>query len=119
MELDFDATYICELESGLIYTVRTAEEDGTIYAKLSAEGPDVGKVTIGRDEPEESLKEKDALLQAADQAEEFNRRHRPWIYELAGYGTDNLRKPLSELVEEVDGEEGDTEGGNGEKVDNE
>jgi hypothetical protein len=118
MELDFDATYICELESGLIYTVRTAEEDGTIYAKLSAEGPDVGKVTIGRDEPEESLKEKDALLQAADQAEEFNRRHRPWIYELAGYGTDNLRKPLSKLVEEVDEEEGDTEGDSREEVDN-
>jgi hypothetical protein len=107
-DFEWDATYRAELEGGLSYTVRSAEKDGTYYVRLSAGGPDVEQVTVERTESEESLKEKDALLQASDKAREFNALHDAWVYEVAGYKAKNLRKPLSDLVKEIEKEEAET-----------
>ena len=105
MELDWDASYRCELENDLVYTVRSTKKDGSTYISLSATGPDVDQVEITRTESEESLKKKEALLVASDTAAEFNGRHEGWVYEVPEWKAKNLRKPLTEIVEDVPEEE--------------
>jgi parvulin-like peptidyl-prolyl isomerase len=107
-DVEWDASYRAEIEGGLAYTVRSAEKDDTYYVHLSADGPDVEQVTVERTESEESLKKKDALLQASDRAKEFNELHDAWVYELASYKAKRLRKPLSDLVKEIEKEEAKT-----------
>ena len=105
LDLQWDATYTCRLKSGLTYIVRSAEKDGKHYVKLSAEGPAVKSVQISRTESEEELKKKEALLLAADTAKAFTPRHTPWVYEVSSWSGGRLRKPLSELLEDIPVEE--------------
>jgi hypothetical protein len=111
VEPDWDALYVCELEN-LTYLVQTAEGEDVIYVGLSAEGPEVRQVEVAPGETDEQLKEKEALLLAADEADEFNSRHARWVYKVSRWSGEDLRMPLSDLLEEPEeeaAEEGDSE----------
>ena len=105
MPLEWDTTYTCQLASNLVYTVQLAKKGDRYYAKFSASAPEVEGVQITRTEAEQELKKKDALLQAVEKAREFTPRQAPWVYELPSWTAENMRHPLSNLVEDVTAEE--------------
>lgn len=99
-EASWDTTYTCELVSGLVYSLELALVDEKHYAKLSAKGPDVDRVQISRDESQEQLKEKEAILLAVDEANAFNEKHSGWVYEIASWNAEKMRKQFSELLKD-------------------
>jgi len=105
-DLDWTGTYTCALKSGLTYIVRTAEKDGATYAVLQAQGPGVQSVQITATESDAELKKKEALLLAADKAEEFNDKHAGWLYKIMSWDAGKLRKPLGDLIEDIPVAEG-------------
>ncbi|MFP4029265.1 MAG: peptidylprolyl isomerase [Candidatus Brocadiia bacterium] len=104
-QVEWDATYRCDLKSGLSCVLRTAEKNDSYYVKLGAEGPGVEQVTITKTESEESLKKKDELLQAQDKAKEINETHRNWVYEVSSWKAKKLRNPFEDLVKDKPKEE--------------
>ena len=100
-EFDWNTVYTCYLESGLSYTVQLAENDEKHYARLSAIAPKSDRIRISKDDSDEDLKKKEAILLAMDNATKFNARHAQWIYEIAGYNAKKMRRPLAELTEDV------------------
>jgi len=100
-KLTWDATYTCRLKTGLSYVVQLAKDGDKHYAKLSAIGPKPERIEISRTESDEELKKKEALLLSVDAAAKFNPKHAPWVYELSSWEAGKMRKPLSELVEDI------------------
>ncbi|MFH1730379.1 MAG: peptidylprolyl isomerase [Planctomycetota bacterium] len=100
-KLTWDATYACRLKTGLSYVVRLAKDGDKHYAKLSATGPKQERIEIGRTESDEELKKKEAFLKALDTASAFGPKHAPWVYELSSWEAGKMRKPLSDLVEDI------------------
>ncbi|NQT19485.1 MAG: peptidylprolyl isomerase, partial [Planctomycetes bacterium] len=98
---NWDTTYACHLENGLSYTVRLAKNDGKHYISLSATGPRGDSIEISKDESDEELKKKEAILLAMEKASKSNTRHAQWIYEISGYNAENMRKPFAELIEDI------------------
>lgn len=98
----WDGDYRCRLSSGITYRVRTAKKDDTYYARFSAKAQ-ASDVEITGTESEEQLKKKqkakNRAQEAAQTARTFNQKHGNWIYEIAEWRANKLRKPLSELVE--------------------
>ena len=105
LELVWDASHTCLLKENLAYTAELAEEAGKHYARLSARGPGVKSVNITKTESEESLKEKEAVLLAAETARKFNARHKGWVYEISSWSGTQLKKPLADLIEDIPAEE--------------
>jgi hypothetical protein len=102
VEAKWDTTYTSRQKSGLSYTVQLAKtDDGKYYAKLSAKGPTVGDITITQTESEEGLKKKEALLLANDEAKAFAPRHAGWAYEISSFKANNMRKSLSDIIEDI------------------
>jgi hypothetical protein len=101
LKLDWTGTYTCQLKNGVTYTVRSAQKDGKDYVALSAQGPGVSSVQITRTESDTELKKKEALLLAADQVKKLNADDEGWVYEVSTWDGGNLRKPLSDLIEDV------------------
>ena len=102
VEAKWDTTYTSPQKSGLSYTVQLAKtDDGKYYAKLSAKGPTVGDITITQTESEEGLKKKEALLLANDEAKAFAPRHAGWAYEISSFKANNMRKSLSDIIEDI------------------
>lgn len=99
-DLAFDRQYVGRLKDSTVYTVDIAQADDKTYVKLSAEFTDKTPVTKERGvESEEALKEKEAKLLAMDAVDDFNARHKGWIYTVPSWQKDNLTKALSELYE--------------------
>ena len=105
--LDFDATYTSTLKSGLKYVIKLATMDNTHYATFSAvpPSPDVVKkaqtMIRGEKETDEQLKEREAVLLALGIAKEFSEQHASWVYKISEWKAKALRKPLSELIEDI------------------
>ena len=110
LELQWNSIHRCTLKSGLTYVVQLAEKDGSHYARLAAEPPQVGDITIAPDEEDESLKEKEAILLALEGADEFNTRHARWVYQLDSYDAEDLAMPLEDLLVPLDDEDNSDEG---------
>ena len=100
-KLNWDTTYACHLENGLSYTVRLAKNGEKHYIRLSATGPRGDSIKISKNESDEELKKKEAILLAMDDAKKFNARHAQWVYEIADYNARNMRKPFAELIEDL------------------
>jgi hypothetical protein len=102
-DLVWDATYKCRLENHLTYVAALAKQDTTHYVRLSAEFP--RGISVERpkeDEQDAELKKKAAIFEAARETlPRFNARHKGWVYELSSYEAEQLRKPMTELVEPV------------------
>lgn len=105
LALTWDATYTCQLESGLVYTVKLAKKDEKHYVQVSAKGPDVSSVSITKTESDAELKKKEAVLLAVETAQKFTPKHAPWVYQVQSWSADRLRKPLADLVEDLPKEE--------------
>lgn len=106
-DLSFDHSYICRLEDSTVYRLDVGKSDGQTFIKCRAEFTDTEEIVKERRvESEEQLKKKEAKLLARDAAEQFNRAHRGWVYEIADWKAKALAKRLSELLE--DEQTGDT-----------
>jgi parvulin-like peptidyl-prolyl isomerase len=89
---EWDATYTCELEEPVTYTVHSAEVDDKIWVKLGASSRK--QQSAGDDLAEETV-------QAISDAQDFLDRHNGWVYQLPKWSGSRLRKPLADLVEDI------------------
>jgi len=97
----FDKKYICRLKDSTVYTLDIAQKESKSYLVCSAEFTDQTPVTKPKaGESEEELKKKEALLLGRDNAREFSRKHKGWVYEIEQYNASNLVKELLELIED-------------------
>ena len=100
-----DTTFTCKTSKHATYVVKLSKKDDKHYVKLSVKGPSaelVEKSTmIGENEPQAELDKKDAVLTANRKAGEFNARHNNWVYEIASWSAGKIRKPLTDLVEDI------------------
>ncbi len=99
--LEFDASYACLLHDSTLYKIDIAETNDANYIKCRAEFTGAQKkVTITRDESEEQLKKKEAILLAQDAVQEFNEKHAGWVYKISDYKAKNLTRDFDELLED-------------------
>jgi len=100
--LQFTHQYVCNLKNEIVYTLKLANKDDKYFAKVSAEYKGAANISKERKvESEEELKKKEQQLLARDGAEEFNKKHDGWVYEIAEYNAKNLTKSKSELLEDI------------------
>ncbi|MHC4456363.1 MAG: DUF4340 domain-containing protein [Planctomycetota bacterium] len=97
----FDHSYICRLEDSTVYTLDIGKSDAKTLVKCRAEFTDIEEVVKERRvESEQELKKKEAKLLAREAAEQFNKKHSGWVYEIPDGKASMLMKELSELLEE-------------------
>jgi len=101
----WDVTYTCRAGEHLTYTAQLAKVDENRYMRVSATGPSAAAINssqrISVNESAEQLSAKDEILQAADAAAAFNRRHKGWVYRIPSWKADSLCRGLDELLEDV------------------
>ncbi|MHC4184438.1 MAG: DUF4340 domain-containing protein [Planctomycetota bacterium] len=98
----FDSTYISELKDATVYTFEIAKAESKTYIKCRAEYTgDTSNIL----ESKEAIEEKEAKLLAHDRADDFNKRHQGWVYELADWTAKKLTRKVEELYEEEKKEE--------------
>lgn len=98
--LSFDKQFVCRLKDSTVYNVNLAQKDSSTYITCQAEYTGDVPVEVGKDEPEDELKKKEAKLLARDKAKEFTAKHQGWIYEIPEWKAKYLTKPLSDLLED-------------------
>jgi len=100
-----DTTFTCKTSKHATYVVKLSKKDDKHYVKLSVKGPAAELVEksmmIGQKESQAELDKKDAVLTANRKAGEFNARHNNWVYEIASWSAGKIRKPLSDLIEDI------------------
>jgi len=99
-DLAFEQTYICRLKDSTVHTLEIATNDDKNLIKCRAEFTDTEQVIKeNKVESQEELKKKEAKLLARDAAEQFNKNHSNWIYEIDDWKAKNLTKDLNSLLE--------------------
>jgi len=82
-DFSFSGTMTLEKDDHSVYHVKLGKRGEKAFVAVTAafeyQG---GEITISKDESEESLKKKEALLIAHDSVEEFNTLNRGWVYEV-------------------------------------
>ena len=103
VKVDIEATYTCRLESSLAYVAHLGRKDDKKCLKLSATAPPKESISvkIAKDEEKSELKKKEAILAAPEKAKAFSLKHKDWVYVIPDWKAEHLRKPLSELVEDI------------------
>jgi hypothetical protein len=97
----FDNKYICKLKDSTVYTFDISQKESKSYITCRAEFTDPTPVTKPEaEDSEEDLKKKEALLLGRDNASDFSRKHKGWVYEIGEYNASNMVKKLSELIED-------------------
>ena len=100
-ELEFNWTYVCELNDYLVYTVRLAQSGQKSYIRLSARYTGPEPQVQQQVESEEQLRHREALFLAKDTAENFTGRHAGWIYVIPSYKAEELTRSLGDLIEDI------------------
>lgn len=102
VKLDFTTTYKCTLKDTTVYTISIARKKDSFFATCGAEFMDQSQVKMERGvvESEEQLKSKEAKLLAKRAAENFDKLHAGWVYEIPAFYAENLTKHLSDLLKE-------------------
>ena len=100
-ELEFNLTYVCELNDYLVYTVRLAQSGQKSYIRLSARYTGPEPQVQQQVESEEQLRQREALFLAKDTAETFTGRHAGWIYVIPSYKAEELTRSLGDLIEDI------------------
>lgn len=110
-ELTFNRKFVCRLKDSTVYIMEIAQKDDKTFITCQAMFTDNTPVTKeeGIVESEEELKKKEAKLLARDKAEEFSSRHSNWVYEISRIDAGRLTKGLSELLEDENKEETESE----------
>ncbi len=102
-DLNFTGSYVVKLDDSTVYTAKLARKDDKVYAALSADFTDKTPVTVSRQatETEEELKKKEAKLLANEAANKYTQTHADWVYILPSHSSENLTKPLADLLEDA------------------
>ncbi|MFO7900074.1 MAG: Gldg family protein [Planctomycetota bacterium] len=105
MDLEWDATYTADLFTGLRYRLELAEKDDKHYLRIKATWLDSKKDAVqdwmnAPEKKEEKTERADAVVLHQELPPKFNSRHGGWVYQVASYKADDLRKPFDELIEE-------------------
>jgi hypothetical protein len=99
-DLNFDRHYVCRLKDSTEYAIGIAAEDDKTFITCGAEFTNERPSRVGKDESEEELKIKEAMMLADDKAREFTAKHQGWVYEIAEYKAEHLKKELEDLIED-------------------
>lgn len=82
-DVDFEGTLEIYQNNKIIYQISLGTREGRCFARVKAVGDfPRGEIVISREESDESLREKEAILLAAEAVERFNDLHRGWVYEV-------------------------------------
>jgi len=101
---DPDITFICKTKAHATYIVKLSKKDDKHYVTLACGGPSkeiLKNLTVSSDDPESKLKANNAILLARDNAPKFTARHSNWVYEISSWSAGKMRKPLTDLIEDI------------------
>ncbi|HET58417.1 MAG TPA: DUF4340 domain-containing protein [Deltaproteobacteria bacterium] len=98
-DIPFETELTLRRRDKIIHRIKLGSRNGACFVKLEAiaDFPG-GKIAISPDESDESLREKEALLIAAEAVDTFNEQHQGWIYEVDGAFDDFILKTPAELL---------------------
>lgn len=99
--LEFNRSYVCELNDHLVYTVRLARSGDKNYIRLSARYTGPEPQVQQQVESEEQLRQREALFLAKDTAEAFTRKHAGWVYVIPSYKADEMTRSRNDLMEDI------------------
>ncbi|MCK9275324.1 MAG: DUF4340 domain-containing protein [Syntrophales bacterium] len=100
-DIVYDAGILLKRDDKSAYTVKLGEKNGKCYVSTAASFENEGaEITISKDEPEESLKKKEALLIARDSVQEFNDFNKGWVYEVDKRYLEYLNASSAEFIED-------------------
>jgi len=99
-DLNYDRHYVCRLKDSTEYSIGIATEGDKTFITCGAEFTDERPSRVRKDESEEELKIKEAMLLADDKAREFTAKHQGWFYEIPEYKAEHLTKELADLIED-------------------
>jgi hypothetical protein len=101
-KFDFGRSIAIKMKDPTVYTVEVADANGKTYIKVSAEYTDKSDVTKDtKVESPEVLKGKEAKLLARDKADNFNKKHIAWVYEVGESKGKGLAKNPAEFLEDI------------------
>ncbi len=100
-DLDFKNTHIVTRRDGAKFTFDVAKKDDKYWVRGRADYVGPAKITVGPDDKDEVLKQKEANLKAQDAVEAFNKRHQSWVYQVGSWKAENLAKPFNDLIEDI------------------
>lgn len=86
------------LTDGSGYRLALAERDGEHFLQIAGYHT-VNQVSVDRDESDEELEDKAAILGRADEISEFNRFHGSWIYRINQTTADKLALHKADLMQ--------------------
>lgn len=89
------------LTDGSGYRLAVAERDDGHYLQIVGYHT-VDRVEIARDESDDELKDKAAVLARADEISKFNRFHGSWVYKLSATTAETLALRRNDLIESDD-----------------
>lgn len=101
--ITFNRTYLCKLKDSTVYILKIAKSDDKTYLTCTADFQDNEEVTIdiNKQESDQELKRKEAILLAREAVDKLNRKCRGWVYSIPSYKAENLTKPLDELLDDI------------------
>ena len=95
----YDAFLTVTRDDEIYFQVALGAREGRCYVKAEADADfGDGKIAIYQDESDESLREKEALLRAAEAVDSFNELHKGWVYEVDESYLSFIEKDLLELL---------------------
>lgn len=109
-DMDFDNPqyrYQCRLKDSTVYTLKIISKEDKYYVNGISEYTDKTGVKVDRtkQDSEEELKAKEAILLAQEKALKFSKRHSPWVYEIPEYKAKYLIKSIDDLLAEPEKDE--------------
>ncbi len=96
-DLDFDRQLRFELEDQSGYLFESARRGDEHFLRLRATYG-VDRIEITREESDEELEEKSAILKRSDEVARFNEYHGSWIYRLESFDGEKLDIGAEELI---------------------
>lgn len=107
VELQFDTTYVCELNDTTVYTYKIAKKDDKTFVMADAVYTGDPSVTVKDDgsESKEELEAKEAKLLIMEAARNFHDRHTGWVYEISSWKSGEMTKKLADILEDIPEEE--------------
>jgi hypothetical protein len=105
----FNHTFICRLNNSTQYILKLAKAGDKNYAVCSAVFTGAEEQTPDKNVSDEQMKKQQAQLEARDAVAKFNAKCTGWVYELPKWKTDNLTKPLEDILEDIKPEKEKTE----------
>ncbi|MFC1588217.1 DUF4340 domain-containing protein [Planctomycetota bacterium] len=101
--LKFDKKVTLTLDNKAVYAIELAKKEEDCFIRLGAKWRQ--KIVVHKEDDEETLKKTEALVKAAEEIENFDKRHKGWVYQIGESKYDQLTKSLEDMLEAVEEEE--------------